>query len=63
MIEKKLYEVTHEVDLGVNQFGESIVLEVGERVFVYFHHSFQYPQIKGYDIVLEDIEDCLKEVK
>lgn len=63
MLEKKLYEVTHEIMLGDNGFGEEFVLEVGERVFVYFHHSFQYPQIKGYDIVFEDIEDCLKEVK
>lgn len=66
VIEKKLYEVLHEIELGVNQFGESIVLEPGERVYIYNHLSWTYPQIKGYDVCIDTEEDWnyfLKEVK
>ena len=62
MESRKLYEVKEEFMIGNFEDGY-IVLEVGERIWVYDHPNYEWPRCKGYDIAFDNIEDYLELIK
>lgn len=53
---RKLYEVKDEIYIGCDECGQDIVLEVGTRIWIYDHPSYEWPRWNGFDISFDKEE-------